>query len=235
MVSRRRLLLGIAGLLCAAALFAIGVLLLGRFGRTEGRIVGTTAALAGISLLALPAVVLLEQRRRQRFAAVNVATAVVAAVAAVLVIWWSGETQGRIAVTAAVCAAVTTQAVALLARRRPTDPRVVGRLYPASLASGAVVATLVVVLTWARIDSPGYGRVLGSFLVLDVLLVALQPLLARLRPPAHHYVLRVTLAEGRSPVVEVDAPDVAAAAAQAIRIEEGRGGHVTALRVVTQR
>ena len=235
MVPRRTLLLVIAGLLCAAALFAIAVLLLGRFGPTEGRIVGTTAALAAIALLALPAIVLLEQQRWPRVALVNVAAATAAAVSAVIVIWWTGETQGQIATTAVVCAAATTQAAGLLARRRGSDPDVVGRLYPASLAAGAIVATMVVVLTWARIDSPGYGRVLGSFLVLDVLLVSLQPLLARLRPPCRHYVLRLTLSDGASPVAELDAPDAAAAAAQAIRAEERRGGHVTALRIVTPR
>ena len=235
MVRRQTLLLAIAFLLCAAALFAIVVLLVGRFGPTEARIVGTTAAIAGCSLLALPAVLLTERGRWPRLAALNAATAAATGVAAVLVIWWDGELFGKVASTALFVAAATTQASALLARSRPADPPVVRRLFAGSIVSGSVVAAMAVIVTWAQFDSPGYARLLGATVVLDVLLVALQPLLARLQPRSRHYVLELTLDDGGVPLVEVDAPEIAAAAAQAIRGQERRGAHVTALRVVTPR
>jgi len=55
---RRILLLCVAGLLSASALLAIAILLVGRFGSTEGKILGSTALLAGYGLIALPAVML---------------------------------------------------------------------------------------------------------------------------------------------------------------------------------
>jgi len=52
---RRLVLLVAAALLCAAAALAIGILLFGEFGATEGRILGTIAILAGYGLAGLPA------------------------------------------------------------------------------------------------------------------------------------------------------------------------------------
>ena len=65
---RRILLLAVAGLLSVAALLAIAILLVGRFGDTERRVVGTTLLL------------------RELFAA-SCLTAAVAAGAAVAAIW----------------------------------------------------------------------------------------------------------------------------------------------------
>ena len=65
---KRILLLGVAGLLSATALLAIVILLAGHFGSTQGKILGSTALLAGYALLALPAVVLLDQGRDRRLA-----------------------------------------------------------------------------------------------------------------------------------------------------------------------
>jgi hypothetical protein len=48
---KRLVLLAVAGLLTAAAALAIGILLFGDFGSTEGRILATTALLAGYGLL----------------------------------------------------------------------------------------------------------------------------------------------------------------------------------------
>jgi hypothetical protein len=183
MVSRRALLLAVAALLCAAALFAIGVLLVGHFGRTEARIVGTTAVLVAISLLALPSVVLAEHRRAPVLADAGLAAAAIAAVLAVTTIWTPGDLLGKLTATAVTAAAFGTQAAALLARQDPADPPVVHRLYLASLASALALGAMIVTLTWAQFDSPAYGRALGSVAILDALLVALQPLLARLRPP----------------------------------------------------
>ena len=53
--ARRLLLTAVAVSITATALLAIGVLLFGSFGETEGRILGSTMILAGYALLALPA------------------------------------------------------------------------------------------------------------------------------------------------------------------------------------
>ena len=219
------LLVAAVVLLCAAALYALGVLAVGHFGRTEARIVGTMATLAGFSLLALPAVSLAEQGRALRLASLDALVACVAAAATVTAIWASGPDTGRAALTAAVLAAAVTQSAGLLARRRDDDV-VVSRLFATSVAVSAVLAAALVAQIWGEFDSEVYARVLGSLVVLDVLVVALQPLLARLRPVERHFCLRLTLDADVSPPVEIDAPDLATAAARAIRDAERRGEHV---------
>jgi len=108
-VRKRTLLLTVAGLLCAAAVYAIGVLAVGRFGSTQARIVGTTALLAAFSLLAFPAVVLTEQRRAPRLALATATVAGAGAVLAITALWWPGSVTGRAALTGAVAAAAVTQ------------------------------------------------------------------------------------------------------------------------------
>ena len=63
MSTRRLLLSAVAAVLTLTALLAIGILLFGRFGETEGRILGTTIFLALFGLLSLPAAILLDQKR----------------------------------------------------------------------------------------------------------------------------------------------------------------------------
>jgi hypothetical protein len=183
MVTRRTLLLSVTALLCAAALYAIAIVLVGRFDETDGRILGTAFVIVAMSLLALPAVVLAERRRAFPLAEATIAGAVLAAALGVATVWSPGDPLGQLTATAVAATALGTQVTALIARRRDDDPPVVHHLFLASVASGLTLATLVVVLTWGQFDSPGYGRVLGAAAILDALLVALQPLLARLRPP----------------------------------------------------
>ena len=183
MPTRRTLLLAVAALLCAAALFAIAILLVGHFGRTEARILGTAAVLVALSLLALPAVLLGERGRALPLARALAVAALIAAAVGVATVWAPGDLLGKLTSTAVTATALGTQTAALLVRRSAGEPSVVRRLFHASIACGTVLAALVVALTWGQFDSAGYGRVLASIAILDALLVALQPLLARLRPP----------------------------------------------------
>ena len=73
--ARRLVLIGVAVSLCATALLAIGILLFGNFGETEGRILGTTLMLAGYGLVALPAGFLLDQSRHRPLAGAVIALA----------------------------------------------------------------------------------------------------------------------------------------------------------------
>jgi hypothetical protein len=76
---KRFLLLAVAGLLSASALLAIGILLVGHFGETEGRILTMTALLAGYGLVALPSTMLLDQGRSTHLAFGGLVLAVVGA------------------------------------------------------------------------------------------------------------------------------------------------------------
>lgn len=234
MNGRRALLLGVAGLLSGSALLAIGILLAGRFGETERRILATTMLLAVYGLVALPGVVLLDQGRRRLLALATVMLTTLAAGLALASVWALSDVDalGKSVGTATVLAVAAAQSAALAARRQDRDPRVVRSLYAASCATVALAAAAVTALVWAEPNDVVYARLLGALVVLDLLLVALQPVLARARPSlpaAHHFA--VVLASGEVLQVAIDGGDLATAAARAIRAAERGGAHVVRLDV----
>jgi hypothetical protein len=230
---KRLVLLAVAGLLTAAAALAIGILLFGDFGSTEGRILATTALLAGYGLLTLPAAILRDQRRAAGLTAAIVMLVVAAASLTTVAVWTDEppEALGKAigALNGWLVAAV--QPAALTLRRREHDPRVVRLLFAASSALVVALAVMFTVLLCAEIDSERYGRVFGALLVLNVLFVALQPILARARPRAIVHRLRVTVAADESIDLTVEASDLAAAASKAIRTVERDGHRVVSLEV----
>lgn len=232
MTRRRILLLVVAGLLSATALLAIGILLVGHFGRTEGRILGTTALLAGYSLVALPAVMLLDQGRFRPLALATAALAAVSAAIALAAVWSSGsEALGKSVGSATAFALAGAQISALTARRQERDPLAVRRLFAVSCGTVIVAASFFAVFMWIQPNGNLAPRIFGSVVVLDLLAVALQPILARACPagPVHH--LHVTVASGEVVTLTVDGGDLASAAAKAIRGVERDGRSVTGLEV----
>ncbi len=227
---RRRILLVVAAFLSASALLAVGILLFGHFGRTEGRILSSTALVAAAGLAVLPAALLLD-RRRLPLLTVVVATLAGAAFTLALVAVWSPdeppEGVGRALATALVWLAATDQTASLVLRRGRRDPASVRRLFAASVVLSLALAGVLTGVVWTEAGSSLLGRLVGAALVVDVLAVALQPILAlaRPRPVAIELVLR--LEGGRREEVRAAAPDVATAVARAIRGAERRGQHVT--------
>jgi nicotinamide mononucleotide (NMN) deamidase PncC len=178
MKRRRILLLGVAGLLCAAALLAIGILLVGRFGDTERRIMATTLLLASYGVVSLPSVVLLDQGRRTTLAEGGIGLAGAAAALAIVSVWGpsGSDAVGKSVGTATILALAAAQTAALAARLREDSPRLVHRLFAASCVTATIAAGAAVALLWTQPSSSVYARVLGALVVLDLLLVALQPL-----------------------------------------------------------
>ena len=120
---------------------------------------------------------------------------------------------------------------ALMLRRREHDPRVVRLLFTASSALVVVIALMFTLLLWAELDSERFGRIFGALVVLEVLLVALQPILARAHPDVRVHRLRVRVATGATIDLRIEAPDLSAAASKAIRTVEREGHHVVGLDV----
>jgi len=231
---KRLVLFLIAGLLTVAAALAIGILLFGDFGETEGRVLATTALLAAYGLLALPAAILRDRRRRPALA-FAVAALVVGAASLMITMVWTGEPPevlGKAGATVNAWLVAFVQIAALDLRRREQDPRFVRSLLAASSALVVVLAGMVTTLVWAEFDSERYGRIFGALLVLNVLLVALQPVLARARPSGTVHRLRMGLASGNAVELKVEAPDRASAAAKAIRQLEHDGRDVLHLEFV---
>ncbi len=233
---RRILLLAVAGLLSASALLAIGILLAGHFGETESRILATTALLAGYGLVGLPSTILLDQGRARRLAYGGLALAAGGAALALAVVWSNGSDRlGKTLATVTVLALAAAQVAGLTARRRTDDPTSVRRLFAASCALAAVVAAMVATALWGEIEGDGYFRILAALVVLDLLVVALQPILARARPAVGLHRLRVTVADGETLELDVEGRDLAAAAAKAIRAQEQGGRRVLRLEVRSER
>jgi len=232
MTRKRVLLLMVAALLSISAVLAIAVLLVGRFGSIEGRILGSTALLAGFGLVALPGVVLLDKERARRLALAGIASAALASLLALVDIWSrsSSDMLGRTVGSATVAALALSQLCALTARRDPADPDSVRRLFAASCATAVLAATLAVTFIWSSPHGSLAPRLLGAVVVLDLLLVALQPILARARPGVVHR-FEVVLGSGERLAVDVEGGDVASAAARAIRSVERRGGSIVELDV----
>lgn len=229
---RRPLLLAVAALLSASALLAVGILLFGHFGETEGRILGTTALLAGYGLLTLPAAILLDQRRLPALAAAVAALAAVGASLALAAVWSGGDSEplGKTIGTVTFFLVAATQTAALAARRRGRDPRWVRVLFPASIVLAGLAAAAATGAVWADAGD-AYGRVVGALVVLDVLAVALQPILARAQTPPAPIRFSVLVDGGERVDVTVEAPDLAAAAAKAVRQLEREGRRVRGLEV----
>lgn len=223
---RRSLLLAVAGLMCVAAALAISILLLGDFGGTEGRILGTTLLLAVHGALAVPAAILWDQRRLAALAAACAGLAALAATLNVAALWSnSGDTFGK-AIGTVIFFLIATVVTAALATRP------LHRLFPASVALAAVAAAMATAAVWTETQQEGYLRLLGAIVVLDVLLVALQPVLLRARRTRATLPLRVVDTSGCTADVSVQAESLAAAVAQAIRDVERRGSHVRSVEVL---
>jgi len=228
---RSIVLSAIASALTATALLAIGILLFGNFGQTEGRILATTALLAAYGLLALPAAVLLDQARLRSLATAVLTLAGAGFAVAVTTVWWDDlpEQLGKSLGTFTVFAAALAQTAALSARRRERDPSSVRRLLVLSSWLSLVVAAMISTALWAELDHALYFRILGSLAVLDVLVVALQPLLAFARAPSAAHRLRLLVEPDDEIETTIVAADFATAAAKAIRKVERSGRRVLRL------
>jgi hypothetical protein len=228
---KRLLLLAVAALLSAAAALAIGILVFGDFGAIEGRILGTTVAFAGYALLALPAAILQDRRRLPALATLLVSLALIAAALTATVIW-SGEPAdalGKATGTVNGWLIATVQVAAVALRRREQDPRTVRWLFAASSTVVVVIAALLTLMLWAEIDSESFARMFGALAVLDALLVALQPILARASSTTEPYRLRVLVAPAETVELSVESRDLASAAADAVRVLERDGRQVLRL------
>ncbi|MGH3127909.1 MAG: hypothetical protein ACRDPX_08315 [Gaiellaceae bacterium] len=236
-MTRRLLLSAVAGVLTLTALLAIAILLFGSFGETEGRILGTTIFLALFGLLSLPAAILLDQKRLPGLAALLFALSVAGFALATAGIWIGDppEAFGKLTATVIAFGIAAAQTGALVARRREDDTLLLRVLFAGSTSLAFMLAALGSTAIWAEVDSQLFLRTFGAAVVLDVLLVALQPVLALLRRPQRSYVLHLRLDEAGEIDVTVEASRLSRAAARAIDDAEHAGAAVVSVEVVDGR
>jgi hypothetical protein len=235
---RRLLLIATVTALCLTALIAVVALLAAEFGETQLRILATTGGFGLTSLIAMRGTALLEQ---DRYAGLGRAVVGLSAVSFALELWavWL-DTDDPAAWKSYVCgisaAGALGQIAGTLARRRPTDP---ASIRPLGWAAGAC-ALILAVMAWAaaigEIDDAGFYQLFGVVAVLDVLAVALQPVVRRLGAPAGTTAQRqeapgpgrfvCVLADGRR-ITRDAGGDLPNAVAEALRSLHGSGERVS--------
>lgn len=178
----RALLLTVIAALCIAALVAIGLLLFGNFGETEGKILLTTLAIAGYSLLGLAATTALG-RETFWLGSLGLGVSAIGFVLFVSLIWINpqGDLLGRLMGTFLVLAiAIAHAALLLLLTRRGGERGVLAVRRLTLLTSSALSLMIIfpIVSGW----EPGqlYARAMGAVAVLTVLGSLLVPVLRKL-------------------------------------------------------
>jgi hypothetical protein len=216
--------------LAGTAALAIGVLLLGDFGETEGRVLATTLAISVCGLLALPGAVLLEQGRSTSLAVALIALTAATFVAFEYVLWLAEDSEDgwRLVGSLVAATAATTQVSALTSRTRAGDRQSVRVVYMCAIGAVVVVATMVVLAIWKDIDDVGFYRALAALAVLNVFLIVVQPLLRRLdSSPRGGFRVRIAAEPGDGEEIELSGRDFADAVAREIRRLERDGRRVT--------
>lgn len=228
MTWRRLLVLAVIASLAVTAALAIGILLLGDFGETEARVLGTTFAISVASLLALPGAQLLDQQRAVPLAWVTVVLAAVAFVVFEHTIWTDEEssTAWKRVGTVAVFAVATTQIAALTSRLKADDRQSVRAVYLVTVGLGLLLAVLATAAMWEEIESETFYRSLAALAVLNVFLVVLQPLLRRLGGEPSNYRVRIDVKPGGLQELDLSGRDFAGALADGVRRAERAGGRV---------
>jgi hypothetical protein len=218
--------------LAATAALAIGVLILGDFGETEGRVLATTLAISVAGLLALPAAVLLEQGRSTVLAGTTIALTAAAFVTFEYVMWLADDSEGgwKTVGTLIAATAASTQISGLTTRLRAGDRQAVRLVYASAVGLVLLIAAMVIAAIWNEIDDGGYYRTLAALAVLNVFLIVVQPLLRKLEPATgapSGFRIRVATDPGGEEELELSGRDFADAVARAIRKLECDGRRVT--------
>lgn len=179
--TQRSLLYTFIAALCACGVIGIVILLGGRFGPTEGRVLASTAAIGGASILAMASAVAWELRRWQPVGPAGMVAAALALLLVLLLIWdiqprTSRYGFERLAATAGIMA-VALAHVSLLALARPHrkfQPVVHG-----TVGAIALLVTLILFSIWTELSDDDLFRLIGVVAILDACGTIAVPILHR--------------------------------------------------------
>lgn len=178
----RALLVMVIGALCLAALVAIGLLLFGNFGETEGKILLTTLAFAGYSLLGLAATSALG-REPTWLGPLGLVVSAIGFVLCVSLIWVGPESEllGRLMGAFLVLGVAIAHASLLRFMTRDVSEGSVVTVRAATLVASSTLSAMIIVLILSGWEPGGvYFRILGVVAVLAVLGSLLVPVLWKL-------------------------------------------------------
>jgi hypothetical protein len=232
---RPLLLVATVSALSLTALVAIVALLTSDFGDTQLRILATTGGFGLASLIAMRGTALLDQRRHVALGRTVIGLCALSFLIELAILWLyiDSEEAWKSYVCAIAFAVALGQIAGMIARRRETDPPSIGPIVWAAGTCGVISAVMATAAALLEIDNGGYYRGFAVVVVLNVLLITLQPVVRRLStraPAAPSESSRANfvcvLADGRR--VEGDADDdLPNAVADALRGLRRRGERVT--------
>ena len=229
---RRALLVATIAALSLTALIAIVALIAAEFGETELRILATTAGFGFATLLAMRGTVLLDQGRHQTLARVVIGLSALAFLVELWPVWINSDDSApwKSYVCVIALAVALAQIAGMLGRRRASDPPSIHILIWAAGIFAVALAAMAILAALAEISEAGYYQLFGVIAVLDVLAIALQPVVRRLGTPApaagdgERFVC--VLSNGRR-VEHAAGTDLADSVAHALRDLNSRGERVT--------
>jgi hypothetical protein len=225
---RRLLLIATVTTLSLTALIAILALLTQDFGETQLRILATTGGFGLASLIAMRGTALLDQDRQVTLGKTVIGLSALAFLLELWIIWLDTDSEAawKSYVCATAWAAALGQIAGMLARQRTSDPDSIGPLITGAGTCAVVLALMASFAALAEVDDPFYYELFGVAAVLDVLALALQPVVRRLgqpspaaprdRPAVAEGKFAVFLRDGRRLVYPADA-DLPTAVANSLR------------------
>jgi len=172
---RRIFLLGAAGLASLAALVAIGAVVSGNFGDTEGKIFATIATTFVAGSTALAAIAFLARGASPPLGYIGLALAVFGYLLWAEQIWAEHDSDRYWEFLGIVLAWTLASLIVMTNRLLLHSPRLVRTLYPATAAM-AVLAALTVTLMVLRENGDGW-QLFAIFVILAVLGEILAPIL----------------------------------------------------------
>jgi hypothetical protein len=174
---RRIFLLGAAGLASLAALVAIGAVVSGNFGETEGKIFATIATTFVAGSTALAAIAFLTRGASQPLGLIGLALAVFGYLLWAEQIWAEHSSDDYWKFLGIVLAWTLASLIAMTNRLLLHSPRLVRPLYPATASMAALAATTVTIML-LRENGDGW-QLFAIFVILAVLGEILAPILDR--------------------------------------------------------
>src|SRR5262245_13509527 len=179
---RRVLLMATIAALSLTALIAIAALIAAEFGDTELRILATTAGFGFSTLLAMRGTVLLEHRRHETLARAVIGLAALAFVVELWPVWINSDASApwKTYVCVIALAGASAQLAGMLGRGRAADPPSIGVLIWAAGICAVTIAAMALPAALAELSEAGYYQLFGVVVVLNVLAIALQPVVRRL-------------------------------------------------------
>jgi hypothetical protein len=239
---RKGILLWVAAVaLAATGIAGVVVLLSGNESDTSGRILGTTAAIAGASLLAIPGAVLFDRMRALLLARVTVGLAGASLLLVLIMIWGVEDVDAlwKLLACAFAAALACTQTAALVATRREGERQAVSRIFVAATVVVVIVAAMGALGAVAEVDNEAYWPIFGALSVIDIVLVLMRPIVRRMTPQGATgtagYRLRITSEPGGEREVSAHGHDLAAAVAGEIHRTEKAGERVVRIDIPEQR